>query len=562
MVRRRRSFGPALAIALSAATFGQAAPVATAATSGLSDGDGLHVVSTKQLDARLLTLTVSTAALPGPANIEILLPDGYAADPGRRYPVLYLLHGTSGGASDWTKMGDAEKTTAGKPLIVVMPDIALGDNGGGWCTNWFNAGARGVPEWETFHIDQLIPWVDHNLRTVASRAGRAIAGLSQGGFCSTSYAARHPDLFSTVLAYSGAPDIAYDTEAEALSTPIINATEVNLDGAPPNSMFGDRATEEINWATHDPATLAENLRGMNIYMYAGNGEQGPLDPAPVGGGTPIEAAVSQDNILFHDRLSTLAIPSYYDAYGPGTHSWPYWTRDLQQSIGPIMADFARPPAPPAAVTYTTAETPYAVFGWQVTMHRAAEEFSTLEAANAQGFALAGSGSGSVVTPPVFTANASYTVTLQGDTTSQSLTQTADHAGRLHLEVPLGPANPDQQYTPAAQAHGTQVYTTRVQIDQTGSRGAALHRAQARACASRGSVTMHLHLPRGARVQVRVNGSLTHATVRRDSVYLSLIVRPYGTYHIDVVVRSRRGQRLQTLRVTRTLHTCRPRSRRR
>src|SRR6202022_3173993 len=103
-------------------------------------------------------------------------------------------------------------------------------------------------KWETFHVGQLIPWVDANLRTVASRPGRAIAGLSQGGFCAMSYAARHPDMFTTAVSFSGAPDIAYDLEAQVLVTPIINATEVFLDGAPPNSMFGDRLAEELNWA--------------------------------------------------------------------------------------------------------------------------------------------------------------------------------------------------------------------------------------------------------------------------------------------------------------------------
>src|SRR5205807_2609651 len=98
---------------------------------------------------RLLTATVTTAALPGPANIRVLLPDGYDANSTRRYPVFYLLHGTSGGASDWTVKGDAERATAGFPAIVVMPDIALNDGGGGWCTDWYNGGAYGPPEWET-----------------------------------------------------------------------------------------------------------------------------------------------------------------------------------------------------------------------------------------------------------------------------------------------------------------------------------------------------------------------------------------------------------------------------
>src|SRR6202041_3434500 len=84
--------------------------------------DGLTVVSQKSLDSRLIALTVKTSALPGPANIRILLPAGYAKHPHTSYPVLYLLHGTSGGASDWTTMGGAEQTTAGLPMIVVMPD--------------------------------------------------------------------------------------------------------------------------------------------------------------------------------------------------------------------------------------------------------------------------------------------------------------------------------------------------------------------------------------------------------------------------------------------------------
>ena len=50
-----------------------------------------------------------------------------------------------------------------------MPDIALDDGGGGWCTDW-----PGGPLWETFHIKQLIPWVDANLHTLATRrSGRS-----------------------------------------------------------------------------------------------------------------------------------------------------------------------------------------------------------------------------------------------------------------------------------------------------------------------------------------------------------------------------------------------------
>lgn len=142
------------------------------------DGFGLHVRSVRALDPRLLSLSLASSAIPGPANVRILLPTGYTAHPHRHYGVLYLLHGTSGSASDWTTSGAAEPTTAGRPLIVVMPDIGLNGDGGGWCTNWVTGAHE---QWETFHIDELVPWVDANLRTVPARGARAIAGLSQAG---------------------------------------------------------------------------------------------------------------------------------------------------------------------------------------------------------------------------------------------------------------------------------------------------------------------------------------------------------------------------------------------
>jgi S-formylglutathione hydrolase FrmB len=104
------------------------------------------------------------------------VPASYAAHPGARYPVLYLLHGALADWRSWTDAGDAERITAGLNAIVVMPE---GGNGG-WYTDWFNGGAGGPPEWETFHIDQLIPWIDGHYRTLADRDGRAIAGLSMG----------------------------------------------------------------------------------------------------------------------------------------------------------------------------------------------------------------------------------------------------------------------------------------------------------------------------------------------------------------------------------------------
>jgi S-formylglutathione hydrolase FrmB len=403
------------------------------AAQAFRDGFGLHLTAARKLDSRLVALTLRTAALTVPANVRILLPAGYGSHRSRRYPALYLLHGTSGGAADWTVAGDAERTTAGRPLIVVMPDIALGRDGGGWCTNWWRSTPAGRPRWETFHIEQLIPWVDENLRTIPTRGARAIAGLSQGGFCSMSYAARHPDLFGAALSYSGAPDIAWDALARGLVTPVINATEVGLDHVAANSMFGPRTTAEINWAAHDPTTLAGNLRHTRLFLYTGDGAAGPLDPAGTGASV-IEAGVHELTRLFHQRLSSLGIRSLYDDYGPGTHSWPYWARDLRQSIGPIVKAFEHPAGVPPRFDFTAGEGSYSVYGWHVVLHRAAEQLSTLAGAGAGGFALHGSGSATVTTPPDYRAGASYVVTVR----SRRISMTVGASGSLTIDVPLGP----------------------------------------------------------------------------------------------------------------------------
>lgn len=361
----------------------------------LHDAAGLDVATQGQLTSRLRSVTVKTKALPEPARVDLLLPEGYDRHPRRRYPVLYLFHGTSGGAHDWPQLGDAEKTTAGLPLVVVTPDIGLHGNGGGWCADWVS----GKERWSTFHMNQLVPWVDANLRTRRSRGGRAIAGLSQGGFCSMSYAARRPDLFGTAFSYSGAPDIAESPEAAVGGGAVVGAIEVGLDGEPRNSIFGDPVADRENWRAHNPASLAGNLRDTRMFLFAGNGTPGPFDSNPVNpAATAIESVTWRSTHAFTERLDALGIPYSLDDYGAGTHTWPYWTRDLRESVEPLMASFADPARRPAKVTYTSGMDDFAVYGWRVRLTRDAQELVTLSDATCAGFSLSGTGTAVVRTP--------------------------------------------------------------------------------------------------------------------------------------------------------------------
>jgi hypothetical protein len=177
----------------------------------------------------------------------------------------------------------------------------------------------------------------------------------------------------------------------------------------------------------------------------------------------IEMLVWRDTHEFHDRLDALGIRHFVDDYGPGTHTWPYWARDLRETMGPLMDAFADPPARPARVTYTSADDSYGVYDWRVTMHRTAREFSTLKGASPRGFALAGSGSGTVVTPPAFAPGRRYAVRLRGDRVDRTQRLAAGAGRRLRIDVPLGPANPYQAETPEAAVAGTKVFETTVTI---------------------------------------------------------------------------------------------------
>ncbi len=170
-------------------------------TAEISEPEHEHLVllDSQHIDSRLVVLTLRTPALDGPTKVQILLPDRYDSTPAKRYPVLYLLQGAVDDYTAWIREGNAEALTAGYPMILVMPDAGKD----GFYADWYNDGALGPPQWETYHIDQLIPWIDAHYRTVAARRGRAIGGVSMGGFGAVSYAARHPDLFAAVVSFSG-----------------------------------------------------------------------------------------------------------------------------------------------------------------------------------------------------------------------------------------------------------------------------------------------------------------------------------------------------------------------
>jgi diacylglycerol O-acyltransferase / trehalose O-mycolyltransferase len=278
------------------------------ATGTRPGGTAITVVRRARLDARLQDWTLRTPALDGVTRVRILLPVGYRRDPRRRYPVLYLLHGADSDYRSWTRYGDTEAIAAHAPMIVVMPD------GGtmGWYTDWYERERPVRPEWETYHVGELVPWVDAHFRTIAARRGRAIAGLSMGGYGALSYAARHPGTFLAAASFSGALEIGSE------------------------EAWGPRSENAARWRAHLPISLAGRLRSLALLVVrTGNGEPGPLDKRATRSGCGVcrlERFLHAANVRLHERLRRLGIPHVWDDYGPGTHAWPYWRRDLRETL--------------------------------------------------------------------------------------------------------------------------------------------------------------------------------------------------------------------------------------
>jgi len=148
-------------------------------------------------------------------RLTVYTPYGYEANPKKKYPVLYLLHGAGGDEEAWISMGRTaqildnliEKGLA-EPMIVVMPNGNPGQQA---------ARTLGIPEkqmnwrdpaFQNIYVkslcEEIVPFIEKNFRAVAKPASRAIAGLSMGGGHTISASILYPEMFDYICPLSAA----------------------------------------------------------------------------------------------------------------------------------------------------------------------------------------------------------------------------------------------------------------------------------------------------------------------------------------------------------------------
>ncbi len=331
----------ALAVALLAGTIGAlASSPASADAPNLVSRNGITVTGVRWITARTIEADISTTlihpnAVNGPHRIRITLPDGYFQNPTARYPVVYLLHGGAGGNSaQWTTGGgDVEGITRGKPVITVMPD------GGkvGWFTNWVNQ-SKGAQNWADFYLNQVVPWVDGNLRTIATKNGRAIAGLSMGGYGAVRLAQDRPDLFASVASFSGAVDLG------DMGTRTVITEQAVQNGFPADGPFGNPFWPfDTAWNQKDPMKRPTRLAGLQILLYAGAG----IHDADI-----LERTMGQSADRFSRTLWANGVPNFWWMYGrpgptvpygcDGGHNFSCWNFAFNDALPRMLTVLAQP----------------------------------------------------------------------------------------------------------------------------------------------------------------------------------------------------------------------------
>lgn len=228
-------------------------------------------------------------------RINVYTPYGYENSK-KKYPVLYLLHGMGGDENEWIIFGRAcqildNLIAQGKaePMILVTTNghtamqAAPGESSLGYYKpHYFDHGTMDG-EFETY-FPEIVEFVDKNYRTIAKKEGRAIAGLSMGGFHSMNISANYPDMFAYIGLFSPALGVS------------------------------DSETSEI-YSNIDDKIVNQFKKGVKLY-WTGIGKDDFLYDA---------------NKKFRDKLDAAGLPYVY-VETDGGHVWKNWRIYLSEFV--------------------------------------------------------------------------------------------------------------------------------------------------------------------------------------------------------------------------------------
>ena len=225
--------------------------------------------------------TFLSQAAGAKVSFHVYAPSAYTADPARRFPVVYWLHGSGGGVPGISRLSALadEAISAGKAppfLMVFVNGLQMG-----MYIDW----ANGRAPLETVIIHELRPHIDANWRTIATREGRLLDGFSMGGYGAARFGFRYPELFQNVSMMGAGPmqetlertPRASRVQAKSLLRDVYGGKQARFLAVSPRSYAEQNAT-----------TLA---RGSRLRLVIGDRDE-----------------TFESNRNFHDHLMRLGIP--------------------------------------------------------------------------------------------------------------------------------------------------------------------------------------------------------------------------------------------------------------
>ncbi|MGH9885508.1 MAG: alpha/beta hydrolase [bacterium] len=302
--------------------------------------------------SRVVTEHFHSDALGVDKAVVVYLPRGYESQPARRWPVFYYLHGLGGNENNWTKNGelDAAADQLGLAAIVVMPD---GDDGF-YIDSQFkidydqcmkdgaglfmpaqqphDATCVRSRNYETYIAKDLVGWVDGHYRTIASREGRGIAGLSMGGFGAMELGLRHQDEFAAAASHSGAIALLYKGPRPFAPGKAEVLTDVSSWGKGGGAIVewirnvfgGDLAS----WKAHDVVELASQMPSGKVALY-------------IDCGTEDDFALQDNAQYVHEALTAKHVE--HDFFiGPGKHDFAFWKARVPKSLAFLRDHTSKP----------------------------------------------------------------------------------------------------------------------------------------------------------------------------------------------------------------------------
>lgn len=232
---------------------------------------------------------------------SVILPSDYKVS-ARRYPVLYLLHGWDGHYTDWARHTNVADYAAQYRIIIVMPE-----GNDGWYTD---SATVANDKYASYIFQELIPDVQRRYRTIESRYGRGIAGLSMGGYGALKFGLKSPGTFAFVGSLSGALAATTWTEEDLKSFKGINESLVAAFGA------RDSAQRKANDIFEITRGLSAPRVAVLPYFYFDCGTEDSF----LGVNEEFAALLSEKKIAHEFREL------------PGTHSWQYWDQQVRELL--------------------------------------------------------------------------------------------------------------------------------------------------------------------------------------------------------------------------------------